>query len=333
MDVLSTTVWRTGMDIHQWRTLVNTSFVPVQVDPLHGIPFAGDLHMTTVNEVTVFELAQTPHVVHRTPELIAASEVAGGGFYKLSLQREGIVDLIQDGRTAHIRPGDVAIYDTTRPYELRVETDSRSLILLFPRRMVDLTPSDVAEVTARVFTRESVLGRLVIPFLEGLGANVERLQGPSGARMVNTALDLLVTLLSSEIDLDSDPRRRLAKDVQHYIEQRLGDATMTPASIAKAHFISTRHLHAIFSEEGATLSAWIRDRRLQQIRRELADPLHAGDPLQQIAARWGLPGATHFSKLFRHTYGESPSHFRRRMLGAIAAQRDTGRPDPQRRVS
>jgi len=45
-------------------------------------------------------------------------------------------------------------------------------------------------------------------------------------------------------------------------------------------------------------------------KRELLDPRNAGEPISRIAARWGLADSSHFSRLFRATYGMSPREFR-----------------------
>ncbi|HYP73799.1 MAG TPA: helix-turn-helix domain-containing protein, partial [Microbacterium sp.] len=85
---------------------------------------------------------------------------------------------------------------------------------------------------------------------------------------------------------------------------------LSPGSIAAAHYISTRHLHGLFQEQGTTVSTWIRMRRLEQCRRDLADPLHAGSPVAAISARWGFVDAAHFSRSFKQAYGVSPSEYR-----------------------
>src|SRR5699024_10900800 len=101
------------MNLVQWCHEVNSSFVPLQIEQRDGVPFRGHLQRAVVGEVSVFEIIATPHVVRRTHELIDASE---GRFYKLSLQQSGPARLEQDGRVVDLAPGDIAIYDTHRPY-------------------------------------------------------------------------------------------------------------------------------------------------------------------------------------------------------------------------
>jgi AraC-like DNA-binding protein len=85
---------------------------------------------------------------------------------------------------------------------------------------------------------------------------------------------------------------------------------VTTATIAAAHYISPRYLQKLFEAEGSTVTDWIRRRRLDHCKRELLDPRNAGEPISRIAARWGLADSSHFSRLFRATYGMSPREFR-----------------------
>lgn len=302
---------RAPMSLDAWRTAVNGSFVPLEIDALDGVPFRGHLERTVVEDVSVFEILATPHVVRRTEELIARVE---GRFYKLSLQLTGPAVLEQDGREVTLLPGDLAIYDTHRPYRLTFAERNRAMVIMFPHEAVDLPRDEVAQVTAVRFPRDQGLGRVVNPFFVELGRNMDQLVGPHASRLVHSALDLLVTMLSQELQQVRNgavgPARSLAREVRQHILQNLGDPDLTPAAIAQTHYISTRHLYTIFSEEGETVSAWIRARRLEHIRRDLIDPLHAARPVSVIAARWGLLDAAHFSRLFKAEYGQSPAAYR-----------------------
>ncbi|MEU9872377.1 helix-turn-helix transcriptional regulator [Actinomadura sp. NPDC048021] len=66
----------------------------------------------------------------------------------------------------------------------------------------------------------------------------------------------------------------------------------------------------MFREEGTTVSAWIRERRLEHCRRDLRDPLQLHRPVSAIAAGWGFVDAAHFSRLFKAAYGATPREYR-----------------------
>jgi len=62
------------------------------------------------------------------------------------------------------------------------------------------------------------------------------------------------------------------------------------------------------------VSTYIRTRRLECIRTELADPLHAQESIATISSRYGLHDPSHFSRIFKAEYKESPSAYRSRIV-------------------
>ncbi|WP_372497271.1 helix-turn-helix domain-containing protein [Streptomyces muensis] len=54
----------------------------------------------------------------------------------------------------------------------------------------------------------------------------------------------------------------------------------------------------------------VRERRLEQCRRDLADPHLAARPIHAITAQWGFTSPAHSSQAFRSAYGLSPRQFR-----------------------
>ena len=84
--------------------------------PTPDVPLWGEIGAGTLGPVNVGSvLTSTPHSVHRTPGLIrrGSSEL-----YRVVLAMSGGLRLAQDDKTARLRPGEFAIYDFARPYEL-----------------------------------------------------------------------------------------------------------------------------------------------------------------------------------------------------------------------
>jgi AraC-like DNA-binding protein len=294
-----------------WRHLVAQSFVPLSVETDRPDAFRGRMRSRVLDRMCLVEISASGHRVHRTPALLAQSDQR---YFKLSLQLEGSGLLIQDNREAVLRPGDLAIYDTNRPYTLAFEEQARMMVVMFPHDSLALPPDYVGQLSAVRLAGGDGLAGIVGPFLSQLAERFEALSGPSGSRLAANALDLVSTMLHSELDMARDsmkPQVLLATSVREYIEANLADPQLSPASIATAHFISTRHLHNVFHESGSTVASWIRSQRLERIRRDLRDPLHNGLSVGAVAARWGFLDAAHFSRSFRDAYGLSPSDWRR----------------------
>ncbi|MFS0893089.1 helix-turn-helix domain-containing protein [Microbacterium sp. 179-I 3D3 NHS] len=297
-------------NISDFRAAVSESFVPLQVSSAGPDHFRGTIRGAAVDEVHVTDVRATPHVVERTPELIARGDRS---FFKVSLMLAGTGLLIQDDREAVLRAGDLAVYDTDRPYSLVFDEDFRTMVVMFPKHLISLPPDMIGQLTAVRISGQEGLGGMVVPYLTQLAGNLDQLAGTTGARLAHSALDLVTTVFTRELGLDgvaADPHRALVQRIRSYIDRNLASTDLGPASIASAHFISTRHLHGLFQEQGVTVSTWIRTRRLERCRRDLLDPMLADRPVAAIAARWGFVDAAHFSRAFKSAFGISPSEYR-----------------------
>jgi AraC-like DNA-binding protein len=141
---------------------------------------------------------------------------------------------------------------------------------------------------------------------------------PAERAHVGTAvLDLISAALNVRLDPHEETpiasrQRALLLGARAFIEKNLGDAALSPRSIAAAQFISLRYLHKLFEAEETTVADWIRRRRLERCRHDLLDPAMRAETVGTIAARWGLTSPAHFSRAFRAAYGVSPAEYRRR---------------------
>lgn len=299
-----------------WRRIVSESFVPLDVTTDRPDRFHGGIRSRVIDEVALCEVSASSHNVLRTPALIASNDRK---FFKLSLQLAGTGLLIQDNREAVLHPGDLAVYDTHRPYTMVFDDDFRSMVLMFRHELIDLPVEAVGQLTAVRMAGDTGLGRVISPFLVQLSRNLDQLSGGGGLRLAHNALDLVTTMFANELNTGTSsgahPNRELLGRIRAHIDANLGNPDLTPATVAAAHFMSTRHLHNLFQSEGTTVAAWIRSRRLEHCRRDLRDPVCGSRPVAAVAARWGFIDAAHFSRVFKSAFGVSPSAYRSGITG------------------
>ncbi len=308
--VLRPTQTFVARDLPDFQALTSASFVPLDVTAGDPAAFRGWVASNGADGVQLTDISASPHVVTRTPELIAAAD---RHYYKLTSMLSGTGLLIQNGREVTMRPGDIALYDTQHPYSLVFEGEYRGLVVMFAHERVDLPPNVVGQLTAVEMSGQQGLGAIVVPYLRELGTHLDQLGSPAGVQLAHTALNLLSTMFANELGLrrgESDPHALMLERLRGYIRDHLAAPDLAPAQIAAANYISTRYLHKLFREQGTTVSQWIRSLRLEHARRDLLDPAYRALPVAAIGARWGLYDAPHFSRIFKAAFGHSPSELR-----------------------
>ncbi|SJN13237.1 Transcriptional regulator, AraC family [Leucobacter sp. 7(1)] len=297
-------------DIDAYQRTVAESFVPLRITPTGPGPFAGTLRGVNADEVAFTEVRARPQLVERTAGGIARG---GAGYIKVSLLLAGSGVLIQNGREAVMRPGDICFYDTSQEYSLLFDTPFSNLIMMFPKQRLEFPAGFTDSLTAVSLGEQHPLADAVAGFITNAAPHLHELTAPARTKLAHTSVELLNSALAAVFDVDAptvDPHQALLREITGFILTHLRSPSLSPDEIAAAHFISTRHLHTLFQKTGTSVSAWIKERRLEKCRADLLDPAHAGTGVAAIAASWGFPDAAHFSRNFRAAYGVSPRELR-----------------------
>lgn len=240
------------------------------------------------------------------------------------LQLEGTALLFQDGRRARLHPGVLAFHDASRPFSLVAPERQRARVLMVPRPLLRLGDAEIRQVTAKVIgAAPDGPTALLLPLLSGLAQEIDTVTPGVREELARAVTDLLAALAATQLrsatprgegpsgaeDLGVGPTAMFDR-VKATIETRLGEPELSPRVLAAEHGISLRYLHKLFQEHGTTVGGWIRRRRLESCRAELAGPSAAGRTIAAVAARWGFVSAAHFSHAFRKAYGMSPAQYR-----------------------
>ena len=306
------------------QALTASTWVPMECRADNGpAGYWGEFRASGLGAMQVVVLDVMPITVRRTPALISQQDPDMLKMLLVCGDSPWVVD--QGGQQALLAKAEFALYDTRRPYEVNCgvgqDLPTRALTFMFEPSLLPLSRSRLRDMLAVRFPATAGLGDLTAQFLLQLARNIDNYSPAEAARLSAAALEVLATRLARELDLGAwgtpEARRHaLLTTVQGFINQHLGDAWLAPAAIAAAHHMSLRSLHQLFHDEGLTVGGWIRRRRLEACRRDLADPALTSSPVAAIAARWGFPSAADFSRAFRAVHGMPPAEYRRSARGA-----------------
>lgn len=277
--------------------------------------FRARMRVLDLGEVQVSALAY-PHLeIVRTAKLIRRSdpEVYQVNYF---LGGKGVMSL--GGGETVLRAGDLLVMDSSCPYRGDVQADPGSwshLTVQFPRGLLPLPEKSVRGLLAVPINGRGGMGGVLARWLADLNTRAIEFTPADIPTLASVTLDLLSSVIARcqgvEAALSPEARRSaLRVRINAFVEQHLADPAITPQMIADAHHISLRHLQQLLAEDDTSPAAWIRHRRLERCRRDLANPGLNARPIQAIAARWGFTDPTHFSRLFRATYGIPPRDYR-----------------------
>lgn len=313
--VLDCSVLQANERFEAWAEAVSESFVPLAAKMKSremASGFQGHLISQSVGQAEIYTVAGSAMSVRRTARSIAQNDP---GFIKLGLQLRGYSVISQDGRDAALAPGDFAIYDTTRPYLLDFGESFEMFVVMFPAQLLRFDRRTLATLTASRFSGRRGLGAVTSSFLGEISRQLDAEPLSGGVPLSDAVFDLLSATFAERLGPlatsdDAARRRALTMQLESYIAAHLGDPGLTVASIAAFHNVSVRYLQKLFEQQHETVSGWIRHRRLEQARRDLANPNLADRSVASVGASWGFMDAAGFARAFRSTFGMTPSDFR-----------------------
>ncbi len=242
-------------------------------------------------------------------------EIVVDGFETLGVQLvvSGREHFTIDNRTSTLGPGDILIWNTTRPMNFQVVERLEKISVMMPlarlRSWLPNTWHSIASTLPQGSTGASLLGA----FIRSMAPDFLSGSLRHGEALTEALIGLVVSALDVEKNAVDAGTLRDAQFhlVKQYIDRHLGDPDLSPSRIADANRISLRYLHCLFEPEGTTVLQHIINERLLRCRRELSNPLMAGRTITDIAFSWGFQSSTHFSRRFRDAFGMSPNEFRR----------------------
>ncbi|HLH64781.1 MAG TPA: helix-turn-helix domain-containing protein [Solirubrobacteraceae bacterium] len=316
--------------VELWTSASAAVYHPLVIHPQRASGFCGRMWGCRLGPVGVYRVAAEANTMLRGPREIRAGDPE---HLHLQVLLAGRLEGIQQGRVALMRaPGDMSLYDTSRPATLRAPGPFDLVVLRLPRSALGERAAQLQRLAAvTIPARAGVAtpaGRALCRLVGGLASGTA---SSADQRLEQAVLELSVRVVrrgaAQAPTSDARPGAALLLEAQAQIEANLHDPRLGPERVARACGISTRYLHRLFEAEGTSVCEWIRAARLERCRRDLTDPALARRPIAAIAAAWGIDSPQRFSRMFHATYGCTARELRRRALqGAPAPPSDGARP-------
>jgi len=222
---------------------------------------------------------------------------------------DGTLTVTQGDHTIELHAGDFVFYTGAQRYRITSPGHHEYLVVRIPTASIALRHSAFADVIATDLSSTPSA-----PVLRGILAALTQ-PGAEPSLAANAHLGDAVIAAAHAVIADarapgSAQAMSLFTALVIWIESNLADPELSAERLAAAHFLSARYIRRVFADNGTSVSALIRQRRLERIRDELVDPRSVRGPIHTIAERWAMPDAATFSRAFSRQYGVAPRRYR-----------------------
>lgn len=293
-----------------WSEVLRGAYVAMDCNVSDKASFSADMHVRRFGHLSLSRFTYDPLTLTRGDSHIRRTD---NELVLFGFQLRGHRHIEQDGRAAEVSPGDVAVFDSTRPCEIRFGDHSEALSAHLPREQFIRRMGRTESFTAKRLSGQNPLVGTVRRFLVDLHTNVDNRDPTIAARLEECGIELLLTALTFEnCEATPQPVSRVASlyRLKSFIDTHLHDNRLTPGQVAAACNVSPRHQRSLFAAEGSSPANYIWSQRLRRCKRDLADPRLSHRQISDIAYAWGFGNMTHFSHIFRKSEGITAREYR-----------------------
>lgn len=229
--------------------------------------------------------------------------------YLAVLLLSGRYMLAQDGRETFLQPGEMTIYDATKPHSIHCPERFSKVIVSIPRKLMRERLSGVELCTARKVSGQAGIGSVATNLIQSITSQLNQIEMAAFNRLSEGALDALVMALATtrpqRYEL-SRSRSFTLHQIKSFVERHLTDPNLTPDLIAQAVKCTPRYINMLFQDENTSLMRYVLARRLNHCYDALANN-HQSQRISDIAFKWGFNDLSHFSRAFKQAFDATPT--------------------------
>lgn len=302
-------------NLETWGQRVGNDLMEFRFSAQDNHAFQGDFEAANFLGASVFSMATGDHVAERTADHIKNEDEE---YVIVTFQVDGTLKLTQHGRQVQLSPGQIGLYLSSKPAQLECSGNYQSRSIRIPVSRLNTRTQRWDEMGALSLDGTQSLAPPILSFLTGLFPAAPTLTSSTRAAVANHLVGLVEAMLADlyspgEESLQSPPVDLLEQCLE-FIEANLSDPELNPQMVAASAHISVRYLHQVFRKSGKTCASYIRLRRLERVRADLALEEFAMMSVEKILQRWGVQNPSHFGQVFKRTEGCTPAEFRRKAL-------------------
>jgi AraC family transcriptional regulator, positive regulator of tynA and feaB len=304
----STKPARPDQPFGSWADDLAAAFVRLEPRRIADQPFEGAISKVDAAPVQISLVRATGHTVLRLSSHIASSM---DDLCFVNLQLEGLGRTTQRGHEQISTPGDLALADTTEPFEIAHCDKFKLFCFAVPRRVLPKGLLDCPRLGLSTTETGRALSRTLASYAELCLSSrqlpkTSALIGAHVAELIAHAPEIL-----SEISVERVHTPMLLSMMLDHIARHGNDPELGAATLAVRFRCSERYVHRLFATTGRSVGEHVNENRIAACTRELLDYNSAHKTIAEIAFAAGFRDISHFNRLFKRCNGMPPREFRR----------------------
>ena len=216
------------------------------------------------------------------------------------------------GQRLQVGAGDLIVWTTADATRFEVIQTLHKVTLMLPWRLLrDRFPEHKEPPAGGLREGRHGIGYLLVNQMRAMASELMHLDPRVAGAASRSLLELVNALLHHDTRAALDNASVKLQLIREYILRHLQDERLDPGTIAAAHRISVRHLHSLFQQEDMPVSRFILQRRLEACQKMLSDPAFNHLRISEIAYSKGFASISHFCRVFKAAFGQTPNEVRR----------------------
>src|SRR5690606_7149602 len=197
----------------------------------------------------------------------------------------------------------------------------------FLSRLMHTGKTDICRIAAA-----SGIGNIAYEFAKSTSFQLASLAPEDLEQMEGALGAMLVASLAQQNEEDGEHSTSIQlnhlRRVCRTIEARLTDPALSAIEVARSEQLSARYLQKLFASAGTTFGEYLKKRRLDRCRIDLASKSLRHLTISELCFRWGFNDPANFSRAFHLEYAISPKAYPAQPRAAEKRYELRGRPTP-----
>lgn len=297
-----------------WNEIIKKNIISLDCKAESGSQFLCNIHgsSTNVGSVTNIKVERKLFVARTSKSVTQCNDNA----FILNLILNGCMSVEQSTNYSILNKNDFAICASDQPYSLVIPEYMEVACFRLPIKLDHGYNAIINRLLAVKINDNSGMSPLVRAYALELHKQKLHITQHSFDIAIIQLSHLVNSLINEHLGVlnaiqSTNYKERLISRINAIISTELQNPLLNVEFLASKLNLSTRYLQYLWKDEGETLSGFIRRKRLEKVAVTLKTYRHFS--ITEIALSMGFSNSSHFIKVFREHFGETPKDFRNKM--------------------